>query len=135
MNENVKTFKISDNWFIAYDKDNNGIERAWDKYMPYNAVPTKVPSIIAETLPDCHGVAFYFCKFTPEITVKDKGRLLLKFGAADYKADVYLNGGAEFDDKEKQKIEKFIAEKKTTFKYKEYFEQSMDDYTKPIYDR
>ena len=91
-NSNIKTFKLMDNWFIAYDKENDGIERGWDRFMPYNATETKVPSIIAEALPDCHGVAFYFCKFTPKITVKDSGRLLLKFGAADYKASVYLNG-------------------------------------------
>ena len=68
---------------------------------------------------------FVYFKLFSKLRVENKLRV----------ADVYLAGCAEFDDKEKQKIEKFIAEKKTTFKYREYFEQSMDDYTKPIYDR
>ena len=92
MNGNINKLTLGENWYIAFDKDNNGIEKAWNRYIPCDAVKTKVPSIIQETLPDCHGVVFYFCKFTPEMFLLEKGRLILYFHAADYKAQVYLNG-------------------------------------------
>jgi len=80
------------NWYIDADPDNKGIEKGWHRCISDTAVTTKVPSIIQETLPDCHGVAFYWCRFTPDIQRENTDRLLLCITAADYKADVYLNG-------------------------------------------
>ncbi|MBR2950971.1 MAG: hypothetical protein IKC46_14135 [Lachnospiraceae bacterium] len=60
--------------------------------MSENAVLTFVPSIIQETLPGYHDAVFYWCRFSPILTCKDTDRLVLYFGAADYKADVYVNG-------------------------------------------
>ena len=91
MSEN-KVFRLCDNWYIDKDPENKGREMGWDQKISDTAVAAKVPSIMQEALPDCHGLAFYWCRFTPEIEKKDSDHLYLYFGAADYKADVFLNG-------------------------------------------
>ncbi|MBR2950718.1 MAG: hypothetical protein IKC46_12810 [Lachnospiraceae bacterium] len=87
-----KICRLCENWYIDKDPDNNGREKGWDVRISEAAVGTKIPSIIQEAFPDCHGVVFYWNRFVPEINCEEHDRLLLCFGAADYKADVYLNG-------------------------------------------
>lgn len=68
---------------------------------------------------------FVYFKLFAKLRVENKLRV----------ADVYLSNKAEVDEKTAQKIEKFITEKKDTFKYKEYFDQPMGEYTGPYYDK
>ena len=92
MPEDIKCFQINDNWFIDKDTQNKGLENNWTSEIPQTAVPTPVPSIIQETLPEYHGVAFYWCKLKPQITCGDNERAILRFKGVDYKAQVWLNG-------------------------------------------
>lgn len=88
----TRTYELNDRWFIAKDPDNDGISRGLCTSIPKDAVPCHVPSIIQQFFPGYHGVAFYFCRFTPEITKNASDRLILRFGGVDYKAEVWLNG-------------------------------------------
>lgn len=55
-------------------------------------MPTVVPSIIQQTFPDYHGVAWYWNRFSPRLKKTGTDRVILQFGGADYKADVWLDG-------------------------------------------
>ena len=80
-------------WLLATDPSNEGVERAWWAEPRPEAVPTKVPWIIQDAFPGYHGVAWYWREFTaPEAGARS--RTLLRFGAVDYKADVWLNDKA-----------------------------------------
>ena len=92
MSELLNSFALNENWFIDKDEKNEGIERGFNKMISCTATPCSIPSIIQEFLPGYHGVAFYWCKFTPDINLNDKKYAVLRFEAIDYKADVYLNG-------------------------------------------
>lgn len=80
-------------WCIAHDPENSGLAQNWDKTVPETAVPCTVPSIIQETLPGCHGAAFYWCRFVPQLNAGETDRIRLCFGGVDYMAQVWLNGG------------------------------------------
>ena len=89
---------LKDGWSIVRDEDNIGVQSGWAAAVPPDAEASFVPSIIQQFFPNYHGVAWYFCRFTPEMDPFVGGKLLLRFGGVDYKADVYLNGtylGAE----------------------------------------
>lgn len=92
MTENIKTIKLENNWFIDKDEENNGVKLGWDKSVSKTAVPATVPSIIQQYFPEYHGIAFYWCKFTPDISADSTDRLRLRFNGVDYKACVWLNG-------------------------------------------
>lgn len=79
-------------WCIAHDPENNGLTKHWDTTVPGTAVPCVVPSIIQQTLPGCHGAAFYWCRFVPHLTFGDTDRIHLCFGGVDYLAQIWLNG-------------------------------------------
>ena len=84
--------ELTANWFIDKDPDNKGIDLGWNFNISETAVPTVVPSIIQETLPEYHGVAFYWCKFSSDVYCENNGRMILRFKGVDYKAIVWLNG-------------------------------------------
>ena len=93
-----KFFDINEGWYIAHDPNNEGKSNGWERSIHESAIKAFVPSIIQQFLPECHGVAYYWCDFTPELDVDRGDRLLLDFGGADYRAEVWLNGvylGAE----------------------------------------
>lgn len=90
--ENRKSYMLNGGWLIDQDPDDKGIEKGWDKTISDTAAPAKVPSIIQEMLPEYHGVAFYWCKFAPDVEQRERERLYLRFEAVDYKAEVFLNG-------------------------------------------
>ena len=79
------TYPITENWYI-YKGDESKLG-----YNPNEGEPTAIPSIIQEVFPLHHGVAFYRTTFTPDIDKFDGGKLLLRFYAVDYKAEVWLN--------------------------------------------
>lgn len=90
--EEIRYTKLSENWFIDKDPANKGVEMGWNEKISETAIPTHVPSIIQETLPGYHGVAFYWCKLKPEIHCGETDRTILRFNGVDYKATVWLNG-------------------------------------------
>lgn len=80
-------------WQIATDPENVGRKERWfESGVPASARPVPVPGIIQQAFPDYHGVAWYYRTFTPQFTVRPGHRCLLRFGAVDYIADVWLNG-------------------------------------------
>ena len=87
----MKGLSLEKNWFIATDKENIGKAEGWENAVAANAVPAYVPSIIQQFFPDYHGVAYYWCKFTPELDANENEEILLKFGGADYYAEAWLN--------------------------------------------
>ena len=87
-----RSFDLTDGWFIAKDECDLGKSESWEKAVRPEAVPAHVPSIIQEFFPEYHGLAYYWCKFTPDMDAYEDGRILIRFGGVDYKADVWLNG-------------------------------------------
>jgi beta-galactosidase/beta-glucuronidase len=55
------------------------------------AKPARVPGIIQELFPAYHGVAWYWREFGAPAHPHRQGRYLLRFGAVDYLADVWVN--------------------------------------------
>lgn len=81
-------------WVIARDPDNRGRERGWFKAVPDSAEPTPVPGVIQQVFPNYHGVAWYWTRFSlPALPGADE-RVLLRFGAVDYLAEIWVNGNA-----------------------------------------
>ena len=85
-------FDLEQDWYIAKDEHNTGKAEGWERGIPSFAVRAKVPSVIQEFFPEYHGLAYYFCRFTPLLDRGEGERVLLRFGGVDYRADVYLNG-------------------------------------------
>ncbi len=79
-------------WQLATDPRNVGREQKWFDAPRPEAKPTKVPWIIQDAFPGYHGVAWYWRDFTAPANAEPGGRYLLRFGAVDYLADVWLNG-------------------------------------------
>jgi hypothetical protein len=79
-------------WLIATDPQNVGREMRWDRGPVAEAKTTRVPSIIQEVFPAYHGVAWYWRDFVAPARPHADGRYLIRFGAVDYIADVWVNG-------------------------------------------
>ncbi len=80
-------------WQIAIDPQNQGKEEQWfaQSQLP-DSRPTPVPSIIQETFPGYHGVAWYALSFQGAANPYPGGRSLVRFRQVDYLAEVWLNG-------------------------------------------
>lgn len=78
-------------WTVAADPDNVGREQSWWSAPRPDAKSIRVPGIMQEALPGYHGVAWYWCEFTPPKNPYEGGRLMIRFHAVDYLADVWLN--------------------------------------------
>lgn len=89
---NSKLFELNNGWYIAKDEENQGLTGGWETKIQPSAVESFVPSIIQQFFPEYHGLAYYWCKFTPALLTSEGDRLFLRFGGVDYKADVWLNG-------------------------------------------
>lgn len=81
-----------DDWLIAADPDNVGLEEKWQNTPRPDAKSATVPKISQFALPDCHGVIWYWRKLALPGRLDPSTRYLLRFWAVFYKADVYLNG-------------------------------------------
>ncbi|MCR5040856.1 MAG: hypothetical protein K6C36_02005 [Clostridia bacterium] len=79
-------------WLIDKDENNEGAAKGWPETVSPCARPVAVPSIIQQIFPEYHGVAFYWNRLTPTLSVSPGDRLLLRFEGVDYKATVWLNG-------------------------------------------
>ena len=79
-------------WKIATDPNNVGKVKGWFRAGPIpGALDCNVPGVIQQTFPGYHGVVWYWEKLDVPRT-SGRERLLLKFNAADYLAEVWLNG-------------------------------------------
>jgi hypothetical protein len=81
-----------DGWRIAVDPKNEGRDARWYAAPRAEAKATKVPWIIQDAFPAYHGVAWYWREFDAPPNLHPAGRTLLRFGAVDYAAEVWLNG-------------------------------------------
>jgi hypothetical protein len=76
------------------DPKNVGEHERWFDYkeIPMEAKEIEVPGFIQQVFPMYHGVAWFWRKVNITLSMYNKGRILLRFGAVDYKAKVWLNG-------------------------------------------
>ncbi|MGB2754844.1 MAG: glycoside hydrolase family 2 TIM barrel-domain containing protein [Phycisphaerae bacterium] len=79
-------------WLLGLDPKNVGRQDQWCKEPQEGAKRAKVPGVIQDVYPDYHGLAWYWRDFTAPANPHSGGRYLLRFGAVDYLADVYVNG-------------------------------------------
>ena len=84
--------RLDGGWLIATDPENVGRAEQWFARDLRGATPARVPGVIQEAFPAYHGVAWYSRHFTAPINPNPQGRYLLRFGAVDYLADVWVNG-------------------------------------------
>jgi len=79
-------------WQIATDPGNVGRGQKWfDGEAPAGARACPVPGVLELTFPGYDGLVWYWRAFEAAPLAKNE-RLLLKFHAADYRADVWVNG-------------------------------------------
>ncbi len=83
---------LNGDWLIATDPKNIGRDRKWfNSGAAEGAKSCRVPDILEKTFPGYDGVVWYWKEFETE-PVGQNERLLLKFHAADYLADAWVNG-------------------------------------------
>jgi len=82
---------LTGGWTLAPDPDNKGREQRWFERAQAGAKEAPVPGVIQQVFPNYYGVAWYWHTFRPARPAGD-GRVLLRFGAVDYLADVWVNG-------------------------------------------
>jgi len=79
-------------WLLATDPQNVGRDQQWWNAPRPEAKPARVPWIIQDTFPGYHGVAWYWRDFMIPARPAAEGRVLVRFWAVDYQAQVWLNG-------------------------------------------
>jgi len=85
---------LSGIWKLARDPQNVGRAERWFEVPRPEAEDVPVPGIIQQVFPGYHGVAWYWLRFSGKLDVQPGQRCLLRFGAVDYLAEVWLNGQA-----------------------------------------
>lgn len=90
-------------WLLYSDKDNHSRGQDWWSVIPDDARPAPVPGLIQQVFPDNYGVGIYYASFNPGQGQNESDIPVLAFEAADYFAEVRVNGqyvgsheGAEF---------------------------------------
>lgn len=78
-------------WLVTTDPDNRGLKGRWFDRPRRDAKPIAVPGVIQMVFPEYHGLAWYWRRF--EVPDLPGGRrCLLRFGAVDYRCDLWVNG-------------------------------------------
>lgn len=90
----MMTTTLNAEWRIARDPQNCGREGKWFAAIPGSAPAAPVPGIIQQVFPNYHGVAWYWTRFALPALPGTSERLVLRFGAVDYLAEVWVNGVA-----------------------------------------
>jgi len=83
---------LNGNWLLARDPENEGCAGKWFETVRPEAQPAPVPGIVQQVFPAHQGVAWYWHTFTPARLPEQNERCLLRFGAVEYLAEVWLNG-------------------------------------------
>jgi len=84
---------LNGKWMLALDPDNSGRGKLWfEKGDIPDSQEVQVPCTIQQYFPGYCGVAWYWRKFTLPPSRYTYGRYLLRFGAVDYLAEVWVNG-------------------------------------------
>ena len=83
---------LNGNWQLALDPDNEGRDGKWFDAVRPEARPAPVPGIVQQVYPAHQGVAWYWHTFSPTRLPGTGERCLLRFGAVEYLAEVWLNG-------------------------------------------
>lgn len=83
---------LNGNWQLALDPNNEGRAGNWFAVVLPEARPAPVPGIVQHVFPAHQGVAWYWHAFTPACLPGKSERCLLRFGAVEYLAEVWLNG-------------------------------------------
>ncbi len=79
-------------WTLWPDGDNVGRQEDWPRQPQAGALPAPVPGLIQEVFANYRGVAWYWCRFGLPRPPLAHERCLLRFGAVDYQAEIWLNG-------------------------------------------
>ena len=79
-------------WLLAHDPRNEGREKSFYAAPPAGARPAPVPGVVQQVYPRSHGVFWYYHRFGLAAKPGPGRRVLLRFGAVDYLADVWVNG-------------------------------------------
>lgn len=83
---------LDSNWTVVSDPGNVGRDGRWFEAARADAQPARVPGIAQEVLPEYLGVVWYYCPFDYDASPTPERRVVLRFGAVDYLAHVWLNG-------------------------------------------
>ncbi len=83
---------LNGEWRLATDPENRGHAERWFASARDEALAIPVPGVIQQVCPDYHGVVWYWHTFRATQPAAVNERYLLRFGAVDYLADVWLNG-------------------------------------------
>jgi beta-galactosidase len=83
---------LSGIWKAALDPANQGRRQAWFAAARPEAVAAPVPGVVDQAFPGATGVAWYWRTFRPERVAEGDERYQLRFGAAKYLAQVWVNG-------------------------------------------
>jgi hypothetical protein len=82
-------------WSVVPDRDDAGLKQEWWKSASYpqpQAKPIPVPGNTYEALPDYNGIAWYLRGFNLDRVPVTSRRSFLRFGAVQYRCEVWLNG-------------------------------------------
>ena len=83
---------LNGTWKLATDPDNAGRGERWFDAIRPEAQDAPVPGVIQQIYPGYHGVAWYWHAFRMEECGAPVECVLIRFGAVDYLAEVWLNG-------------------------------------------
>lgn len=83
---------LNGTWKLAIDPANAGKDEHWFDAIRPEAKEAPVPGIIQQVFPAYHGAAWYWNSFTVNCNNPSGNRLLIRFGAVDYLAEVWING-------------------------------------------
>ena len=88
-----RSVSLDGEWKLATDPRNVGKAQRWfDRDAPAAAKPATVPAALEETFPGYDGVVWYWRTFRLGEPVAPGQRLRVRFHAADYFAEAWLNG-------------------------------------------
>src|ERR1700742_4611135 len=90
-----QTLDLSGAWQFRMDSANRGLDGKWFQSEPTRAeaqaITVKVPSVWQQYVDEVGGIAWYSKVFVLPKELSGRG-LRLRFGAVDYRAQVWLNG-------------------------------------------
>jgi hypothetical protein len=83
---------LNGTWKLTLDLNNEGRDAKWFTAVRPDARPAPVPGIVQQVFPKHQGVSWYWHSFSPDRLPGEGERCLLRFGAVEYLAEVWLNG-------------------------------------------